>query len=905
MTKWLRWNLKDQLQWVDQESPAIGAAAAAAALFCTTMAAAALRSVLRRNSLLPLFETRRLRDLVFFSSSVDPATAVGGTTSPDPHFMVEYLVNSCGFSPSEAAKFSKPIAHLRSTEIPDAVLNFMRSQGFDGAAIRKVISLKPNCLCYNVETNLAPKFQFLRNFGLSESDIVDAILVNYVILRLDVHRSFVPRLEMWERLLGSRELVRKHLKKTGWFFFSSVEKTLHPNLKFLRDECGIPEERLSLVLRGRPHFMSQKPESLRALVVRADELGMPRQSWRFVRILYVLHTVSKERFEAKVELMRSFGWSESEFSSAARKAPTFLAMSLDMVRRKMEFFINVVGYDPSFIASQPNLLLFSLRRRVIPRFRVTEMLKSKGLCTRQRKLAGILFLSDTKFMEKFVLLHKENVPELLDILRVAGTSYGGIPRELLWVLLLRALFCPTMAAATLRSVLRRKSLLPLFETCRLRDILFFSSSVDAAAAVGGTISPNPHFMVEYLVNSCGFSPSEAAKSSKPLAHLRSTEKPDAVLNFMRSQGFVGAGIRKLISFRPVYLCCNVENNLAPKFQFLRDLGLSESDIVDAILKNNGILRLNVRSIVPKLEMWESLLGSRELVLKHLKKTGRVENTLHPNLKFLRDECGIPEERVSLFLRSDPRFISRKPTSFRALVARADELGIPRQSRMFVWTLDVLHKVSKERFEAKIELMRSFGWSESEFSSAVGKAPTFLSMSLDMVRKKMEFFINVVGCTPSFIASQPNLLIFSLQKRVIPRFRVTEMLKLKGLWTRRCKFVWILCFSDTKFMEKKTPTFLWISLDMMRRKVEFFIYVVGYTPSLIADKSDLLLYSLQKRVIPRFRVTEMLKLKGLWTGQAKFSYILSITDTKFIEQFVLPHKENVPELLDILRAGAEP
>ncbi|URE49642.1 mTERF family protein [Musa troglodytarum] len=386
-----------------------------------------------------------------------------------------------------------------------------------------------------------------------------------------------------------------------------------------------------------------------------------------------------------------------------------------------------------------------------------------------------------------------------------------------------------MAVATLRSVLRCEILLPLFETCRLRDLLCFSSSVDAAAAVCGTASPDPHFMVEYLVNSCGFSPSEAAKFSKPLAHLRSTEKPDAVVNFMRSQGFDGAGIRKVISLRPIYLCCNVEKNLAPKFQFLRDLGLSESDIVDAIVSNHGILGLDVhRSIVPKLEMWESLLGSRELVLMHLKKTGwffcsSVEKTLLPNLKFLRDECGIPEERVSLVLRSCPQFISQKPESLRSLVARADELGVPRQSRMFVRTLVALQMVSKESFEAKVELMRSFGWSESEFSSAV----------------------------------------------------------------------------------RKTPTFLWISLDMMRRKVEFFIYVVGYTPSLIADKSDLLLYSLQKRVIPRFRVTEMLKLKGLWTGQAKFSYILSITDTKFIEQFVLPHKENVPELLDILRAGAEP
>ncbi|XP_065028569.1 uncharacterized protein LOC135585230 isoform X3 [Musa acuminata AAA Group] len=387
------------------------------------MAAAPLRSVLRRNGLLPLFETCRLRDLLFFSSSVDAAAAVGGTISPDPHFMVEYLVNSCGFSPSEAAMFSEPLAHLRSTEKPDAVLNFMRSQGFDGAGIRKVISGDPRYLCCNVEKNLTPKFQFLRDLGLSESDIVDVIRNNDDILCRNVHRSFGPKLETWESLLGSRELVLKHLKKSGWFFFSSVEKTLHPNLKFLRDECGIPEERFSLVLRSHPQLISQKPKSLRALVARADELGMPRQSRMFMWTLVVFHNVSQERFEAKVELMRSFGWSESEFSSAVRKAPTFLRVSVDMMRRKMEFFINIVGYTPSFIASQPTILLYGLQKRVIPRFRVLEMLITKGLGTRLGKFSYYVKLSNTKFREKIVLPYKEKVPELLDILR-AGECEG-------------------------------------------------------------------------------------------------------------------------------------------------------------------------------------------------------------------------------------------------------------------------------------------------------------------------------------------------------------------------------------------------------------------------------------------------------------------------------------------------
>ncbi|RRT56985.1 hypothetical protein B296_00019036 [Ensete ventricosum] len=389
-----------------------------------------LCSALRRNSLLPLFETCRLRYLLFFSSSsssVAAAAAVGGTISPEPHFMVEYLVNSCGFSSSEAAKFSKRLAHLRSTEKPDAVLNFMRSHGFDGASIRKVISLNPVYLCCNVEKNLVPKFQFLRDLGLSEPDIVDVIENNHTILLLNVHRSIVPRLEIWESLLGSRELVLKHLKKTGWFFGSSIEKTLHPNLKFLRDECGIPEERVSLVLRTSPNLIARKLESLRALVVRAEELGIPRHSKMFMPILRCLHNVSKETFEAKAELLRSFGWSESEFCSAIKKFPSLLVASPESIRKKMEFFINEVGYVPSLISDHSYLLKYSLEKRAIPRFRVLEMLNTKGLGTRRGKFLYYIQLSNKKFMEKIVLPYKEKVPELLDIVRVAGAYEGNEP----------------------------------------------------------------------------------------------------------------------------------------------------------------------------------------------------------------------------------------------------------------------------------------------------------------------------------------------------------------------------------------------------------------------------------------------------------------------------------------------
>ncbi|KAG6488186.1 hypothetical protein ZIOFF_056945 [Zingiber officinale] len=56
------------------------------------------------------------------------------------------------------------------------------------------------------------------------------------------------------------------------------------------------------------------------------------------------------------------------------------------------------------------------------------------------------------------------------------------------------------------------------------------------------------------------------------------------------------------------------------------------------------------------------------------------------MNFLRDECGISEERISIVLKC---FFVRKPDSFWALVDRADEIGIPQESKMFIWILDVL------------------------------------------------------------------------------------------------------------------------------------------------------------------------------------------------------------------------
>ncbi|KAG6488177.1 transcription termination factor MTERF8, chloroplastic-like [Zingiber officinale] len=367
-------------------------------------------SLVRRRAFPPPTQLR----LVSFSTGAS-ASSSGATASPDPHFLAEYLVDTCGFSADDASKVSKSFRRFRSTEKPDAVLGFFRSQGLDGANLRKIISWKPRLLGWDVETNLAPKFNFLRDMGFSVSDAVKVVMRHPGILSLNVQNTLLPRLKVWESLFGSREILLKNLRRRSRFICNN-DNLVRPNLNFLRDECGIPEEQVFLVIKRDPSFMVQNLDAIRALVNRADEIGIPRESRMFLWIVFALRRVSREKFEARVKIMNSFGWSNSDYVAVVKKHPTLIWVSTEALQRKMEFLIKDVGMAPLDIAKHSTFLDLSLEKRLIPRFHVMEILKSEGLWTSQMKVSTLFSLPGPKFLQKYVLPYKDKLPKLLEVL---------------------------------------------------------------------------------------------------------------------------------------------------------------------------------------------------------------------------------------------------------------------------------------------------------------------------------------------------------------------------------------------------------------------------------------------------------------------------------------------------------
>ncbi|KAG6484181.1 hypothetical protein ZIOFF_060976 [Zingiber officinale] len=120
---------------------------------------------------------------IFISTCIGTSASFSGATaSPNPHFMVEYHVNMCGFSTNDASKVSKLLPHIQSTEKSDVFLRFFKSQGFDGANMRRIISWKPRLFSWDVETNLTSKFKLLSEMSLFEFEIVDVVRLHPIIM---------------------------------------------------------------------------------------------------------------------------------------------------------------------------------------------------------------------------------------------------------------------------------------------------------------------------------------------------------------------------------------------------------------------------------------------------------------------------------------------------------------------------------------------------------------------------------------------------------------------------------------------------------------------------------------------------------------------------------------------------
>ncbi|RCV20921.1 hypothetical protein SETIT_4G096800v2 [Setaria italica] len=210
-----------------------------------------------------------------------------------------------------------------------------------------------------------------------------------------------------------------------------------------------------------------------------------------------------------------------------------------------------------------------------------------------------------------------------------------------------------------------------------------------ATTAAAVEAPTLFAVEDYLAATCGLTAAQAVKAvkaSKTLSRLESPSKPDAVLAFLSGLGLSAPDIAAAIIRDPYLLCCNADKTLVPRVAELRDLDLGPSQIAQFVLLAPAGFRHP--GIVPNLQYFILLFGSFDNFLRALKNNSAsyllgvdLERVVKPNVSCLR-ECTLTAHEISKTCMYQPRLLYSKQEHVRAMLARAEDIGIPRGTPMF-------------------------------------------------------------------------------------------------------------------------------------------------------------------------------------------------------------------------------
>ncbi|KAF9599728.1 hypothetical protein IFM89_001674 [Coptis chinensis] len=220
-------------------------------------------------------------------------------------------------------------------------------------------------------------------------------------------------------LLPREENVVSAIIKGGSVAFLRLDpqKHLEPKVQILRD-LGVPDSSIAKLILIGHRTCGQENDNFSDAVKEVLEMGFDPSGKMFVYAVREVSSACKAKREAKMGIFRSFGWSDEEIRLAIRHQPTCIAISEEKLRIGLDFFMNGKNWEAERLAKNPNVLSLSLYKRIIPRLNVIEFLISKCLLEKDVYLVNALFITDEKFIKKFVGKYKDKALELMELYQV-------------------------------------------------------------------------------------------------------------------------------------------------------------------------------------------------------------------------------------------------------------------------------------------------------------------------------------------------------------------------------------------------------------------------------------------------------------------------------------------------------
>ncbi|KEH37352.1 putative transcription regulator mTERF family [Medicago truncatula] len=318
------------------------------------------------------------------------------------------------------------------------------------------------------------------------------------------------------------------------------------------------------------------------------------------------------------------------------------------------------------------------------------------------------------------------------------------------------------------------------------------------------------FAVSYLINNFDFSTESALKAFN-LRHVRfnTPDRPDSVINFLKSYGFSNSNIRIIIKKAPWLLSSQPHKMLLPKFQFFLSDASYSSDIIPLLTAHPRILQGSLeRRIIPFFELLSRYLKTNKDIIVCLIRYWTAFSTnphdrIVSNINLMVD-FGFSDSTIARLLRTRPSIFGSNDMI--KLLEEIKGLGFKPSTTAFGTALMTKQLLGNILWDKKVDVFKKWGWSDEDVIRVFRSQPGLMLTSIDKINLVMSFWVNQMGWDPLALTKNPLMFSFSLPKRIIPRASVLQFLLMKGLRKKKASLVRPFAYSDDIFLNKYVFSF---------------------------------------------------------------------------------------------------
>ncbi|GAV68229.1 mTERF domain-containing protein [Cephalotus follicularis] len=337
------------------------------------------------------------------------------------------LFRSLGISCSDLVKMINKYPKVIESDAK-TVVEIFRVNGFSDEQIATLSMKRPILYTYNADKNLRPKLEYFKSLGFPNVEIANVLSAEPYILERSLENQIMPCIEVLRRFLGNDENVLKAISSCYWMLELNLEKVLEPNISTLMKH-GVPQSLVFKTLVREPKMMLIRTKRFSEVIAEVKKLGFDPNRSVFLLAIRAMGLVSKTIWEQKLEAYRSFGLSKDDTYAAFKLQPNCMIASEKKIRKLLEFFVNRLNLKPSVISKNPNLMLLSLEKRIIPRCSVLQLLFSKELINGDISIVHFLRMTEKNFVEKIVRKYQHEVSEVVQA-HQGDIQFQGFPIDL-------------------------------------------------------------------------------------------------------------------------------------------------------------------------------------------------------------------------------------------------------------------------------------------------------------------------------------------------------------------------------------------------------------------------------------------------------------------------------------------